>query len=1252
MGRSTFRNIVGASRGDLRSASRLAKTAAGNGIKATLTAFLSTPAGWITAAAIAAALFAFTILILDDDADYNTDALQVTPSTEAACVVGDRYVTYRYAAEEHGVPWSLLAGIAETTTQQGLYAPTDVEFPFIDLDRANPADDDCEAIAALRDCQADKARTYVDRIGLVLAAYEAQEDIPADIDEVYNNAHHQDCNPAWFTEAALLLSKQDNLAGRSDVIVDVLTGTDQIHYNTLETLTTAEFIANIDTDALADIAYAFASQDNITTEHATRAFTNLYGVAPSALGPVLALGSLEVAALDDALFGVSGADAAKAFTALWLRSDVEFVAMPVSLVEYRESVNRGPHTACGGDRCSVYPFIGDSLWGPRGPYLISDFDLSDADVNSLEFSAEFIAERLGSARDELVLLDRYADWEFDVEVASAMWAAAIQALPITDPVDVVVDVNCHEIDTVSLGLDEALTEVFTCVFRDWAPATLFGVDGDARSQVIREALAVADLALNAPPAKWLNPDVECTFVVPVESVDEDGNPVVVMSTSVEVVPGVEVFEPDHDLRPIGTVVSESHDAESGASSVCVLVTLAEQLTFPPVPLFGEFGSPYTWEDIEESPVSEAGIDIRQEYLIDAAEVFYNHVVNNPELPEAGWGAFLDIHGTVEQRDQYTLDGPFVVTELSLDCVEWVAAEVHHDGLGGDVAARFASVVVPDCAVAASTEPSFGPQFLQVLERFDEIGVFGGVEDGELVDVEGDAHGHPHETIALTEADIAAVAALIAAVELPVYETAIGGYHPLVSRLASFPVSVDLPKLPQMAKKFAAEVAVRAVNEAIRFGGINSFDSRRPSRSGFAVTVGGSAIALKALDVSQFEYHAASSWVSSKCAPGPDNRGVIEFIALFDQACAAGDALGYPFVVSSGSRTSAQQQHLYDIYGPSRAAVPGTSTHERGAAIDISSTNGALTWLHAVVGCYYSLTSSYIDYPADISHLAYAEAVADSTVVVDTAGNSQDTCARTGEAPIKRAQTFGLVPLCTSHSRIARWFDNGLSAVGTPDVEGWNQADVIECTGYNPSGIMREWWHFGPGLMSPVSHNIAGIIAKYFPESEIDAAVAVAVANGGGSWSLVNGDLTNGCGLRDNDDNTVNVGPWLINIGDPTGSNTPNNPYTCAAGNTLVTGTAWSQSVGADLYRDVTGFAPTSVDQLIAFYKDPDQATQAANVLWVDGFYTYWNDAAVKADIVDDSGVVTGNYLTLTGGEDFSGTSSSAQAARRLASPEA
>ena len=48
----------------------------------------------------------------------------------------------------------------------------------------------------------------------------------------------------------------------------------------------------------------------------------------------------------------------------------------------------------------------------------------------------------------------------------------------------------------------------------------------------------------------------------------------------------------------------------------------------------------------------------------------------------------------------------------------------------------------------------------------------------------------------------------------------------------------------------------------------------------------------------------------------------------------GKGQGIDFTITSGLRTREEQQQLYNKYGPSRAAKPGTSRHESGMAIDI------------------------------------------------------------------------------------------------------------------------------------------------------------------------------------------------------------------------------------------------------------------------------------------------------------------------------
>lgn len=63
----------------------------------------------------------------------------------------------------------------------------------------------------------------------------------------------------------------------------------------------------------------------------------------------------------------------------------------------------------------------------------------------------------------------------------------------------------------------------------------------------------------------------------------------------------------------------------------------------------------------------------------------------------------------------------------------------------------------------------------------------------------------------------------------------------------------------------------------------------------------------------------------------------------------GKSQGIDFTITSGLRTREEQQKLYNQYGPSRAAKPGTSRHESGMAIDIG---GCSEEQKSVLGKYW------------------------------------------------------------------------------------------------------------------------------------------------------------------------------------------------------------------------------------------------------------------------------------------------------------
>lgn len=74
---------------------------------------------------------------------------------------------------------------------------------------------------------------------------------------------------------------------------------------------------------------------------------------------------------------------------------------------------------------------------------------------------------------------------------------------------------------------------------------------------------------------------------------------------------------------------------------------------------------------------------------------------------------------------------------------------------------------------------------------------------------------------------------------------------------------------------------------------------------------------------------------------------VNIAARFDSMVAAAARDGVSLQITSGMRTRAEQQRLYDLYKAGKgniAARPGTSNHEKGEAIDFANSPGAWAWL--------------------------------------------------------------------------------------------------------------------------------------------------------------------------------------------------------------------------------------------------------------------------------------------------------------------
>ncbi len=170
-------------------------------------------------------------------------------------------------------------------------------------------------------------------------------------------------------------------------------------------------------------------------------------------------------------------------------------------------------------------------------------------------------------------------------------------------------------------------------------------------------------------------------------------------------------------------------------------------------------------------------------------------------------------------------------------------------------------------------------------------------------------------------------------------------------------------------------------------------------------------------------------IQSSCSPydyyGRPVQAISVYIETYDKICNAAKDDGLIFTVTSSYRTFAEQQNLYDIYGPGSVLPPEESLHTQGLAIDFLSS--AWEWLHEIVGCKNMNSGKFSYRPFPISYQTYSGSCGSYSHVY----------------PVKRSQLYGLSPLCEDLQTNVQW----------------NLVPVIRCEGNQASGLRYEPWHF-------------------------------------------------------------------------------------------------------------------------------------------------------------------------------------------------
>jgi hypothetical protein len=308
-----------------------------------------------------------------------------------------------------------------------------------------------------------------------------------------------------------------------------------------------------------------------------------------------------------------------------------------------------------------------------------------------------------------------------------------------------------------------------------------------------------------------------------------------------------------------------------------------------------------------------------------------------------------------------------------------------------------------------------------------------------------------------------------------------GVDAAVERLSPTPVTIDMP--PAQTGLFgssAFSLWSRVLDEALRIGGLLPDDPR----SGNRATAGGGGIAIRRVDPASIpviaKFTDGGLMEGTRCAGWGDVPIMtVEYSTRWSALCNAAQAAGVELPVMSSWRSHSEQVTIWERYGAQLAARPGTSNHQKGYALDIfigmndedhiGSANPMFAFMHSIVGCLDTKAKRF-------SPLANPVTVEEYVVGLDA---GSPLCS--GELlPIKRVQTFGLVPLCTVH--------NG---------EDWADRDVILCSKQQflkGTGTKREAWHLDFGVIFLQTSFAADCNGTVALDPTDKRSVAVAVKN--------------------------------------------------------------------------------------------------------------------------------------------------------------
>ena len=310
--------------------------------------------------------------------------------------------------------------------------------------------------------------------------------------------------------------------------------------------------------------------------------------------------------------------------------------------------------------------------------------------------------------------------------------------------------------------------------------------------------------------------------------------------------------------------------------------------------------------------------------------------------------------------------------------------------------------------------------------------------------------------------------------------------PAVPRLSADAITISYAFV-QPSSSAGTGLGMRVVGAAIALGGLVGNDPRSGSNPYLTASLvgssgGGIGISFQREDPNDKKaVNDVSQLTILTCGAGGVQRYSLEALSSrWEMLCDSAGNDGTPMHINSAWRSAAQQIALTKTNPANTTAAPGTSPHEKAAAVDLETgtpwavggdAGRQFAWLHSVVGCFNTSDKSYVPLPTPFMASQYVAAM-----------DAGSTPCPTGTLPVKRAQTFGVTPLCLNHySKIESWSDRAVILCRKEPMKS------------SPTGFSREPWHFDIGIIVASTGIATSGSSACLPTSPIDPSNQRSVA---------------------------------------------------------------------------------------------------------------------------------------------------------------